>query len=126
MDIEDRERLIAAYYQAVDAEEYATFEDLFTPDAHHIRPGQGVLVGGAAVREYYETERTATNTTHRVGERFHGESRTLCTVEVSGEKASERFARPVVGAFDFDGEAERLSAYRVYRGSVEDPDLTPA
>ena len=122
MDIGERDGLIDGYYRAVDTEAYDEFERLFTDDALHVRPGQGVLRGGAAVREHYEERRDATNTTHAVRERLHGDATSLCVLEVSGETPSGPFERPVVSEFTFD--AGRLTAYRVYRGSTDDPRVT--
>ena len=113
-----------AYYRAVDDETYDEFERLLTEDALHVRPGQGVLRGGAAVREHYEERRDATNTTHDVRERFHGDDTSLCVLGVRGETPSGPFERPVVSEFEFDADAGRLSAYRVYRGSTDDPRVS--
>lgn len=124
MDIDERERLIDAYYDAVDEESYEAFDRLFTADSRHVRPGQGVLRGGAAVREYYETERDATETTHDVKRLVHDDAITLCLVEVRGTGTEGPFSRPVVGEFTFDAAAGRISSYRVFRGYAGETDAT--
>jgi ketosteroid isomerase-like protein len=126
MDTDTRERLIRAYYDAVDTESYPDFEDILTADAEHIRPGQGVLHGGTAVREYYETERSARNTTHDVDRIVHDDEMTLCLVTVTGEKPDGPFRRPVVTTVTFDETAERIASYHVYRGYAAPVDATDA
>lgn len=119
-----REQLIRAYYSAVDTESYADFEDLMTATVRHVRPGQGLLRGGAAVRDYYETERDSTNTAHEIEAILHDDDRTLCLVEVSGETPAGPFVRPVVGAFTFDDDADLIDSYTVYRGEAVDETAT--
>jgi len=125
MDTDNRQRLIEAYYRAVDEGSYREFERLLTEDALHARPGQGVLKGGAAVREYYENEREATETNHRLNRQVHDDDLTLSLVEVSGETPEGGFFRPVIGQFTFDEETDHISSYRVYRGYADETDVTP-
>ncbi|WP_129113823.1 YybH family protein [Halegenticoccus tardaugens] len=116
MNVDNRDRLIDAYYRAVDQENYDAFEQLFSDDAHHVRPGQGLLIGGGAVREYYEQERSVAHTDHRIQQRYHGDTATLCTVEVRGKSSSGPFSRQVVGEFDFISDENLITRYCVYRG----------
>lgn len=125
MDTDERELLIDAYYWAVDKETYEEFERLLAADARHVRPGQEVLEGGEAVRDYYENEREATDTTHDVKRQVHDDDLTLSLVEVSGETTDGEFSRPVVGQFTFDAETGRIGSYRVYRGYAGEIGVTP-
>lgn len=123
MDVVDRNRLIDEYYRAVDDEEYGAFDRIFQTDAHHVRPGQGVLEGSKAVHSFYQNERDTTNTNHSVRRRLHDDGGTLCVVEVSGVTPSGQFSRHVVGEFTF--EDGRIASYQVYRGHPDGVEIIP-
>lgn len=116
MDEANRNALINSYYEAIDDEDYAAMEATFASDAQHIRPGQGSLVGAAAIREFFETERQSSNTFHDVTKRFHDDEGSYCMVTVSGELPDGPFEGDVFAEFEFDADEEHITKYRVYRG----------
>lgn len=110
-----RNELIDAYYRDLDADEYEALDDIFAADAEYARPGQR-LDGGAAIREYFETERRSSNTTHDVEKRLHDDEATYCKVAVSGNLPDGSFEGDIVAEFEFDDGEDRITAYRVFRG----------
>ena len=116
MDERRRDELVDAYYRGLDAEDYAAFDDVFAPDAVHVRPGQRPLEGGDAIRAFFETERRSSNTTHDVTRRIHDAEATYCKVTVSGDLPDGSFEGDVVAEFEFDDDEDQITAYRVYRG----------
>lgn len=102
------ESVARRYYELVDADEYDELVDLFSEDVVYERPGQPVIEGEAALREFYEEGRPLSEGEHELHDVVVDGS----TVAVRGTFRGEQDGEPVeLGFADFhefdDGEISR-------------------
>lgn len=115
MDTATRERLIATYFDAIDAETYDRLTDVFTNDTQYLHPNHDPVTGVESLIRSVDDVRRTYDSTHTVDRTIHGADATVCEGTVAGEMPGEGyFEGGFVDVFEFDDDAEKISYTKVY------------
>lgn len=109
----DRNALIDAYFEAMDAADL----DIVRPalaDGFVYQSLAGDLEGFAGLETYMEELRGLSNTTHEVTIRVHGEAASVAEGTVTGEGEDGSVQADFCDVFEFDPEDEAITRIGVY------------
>lgn len=112
--MEYRDRLVDAYFQALDDEEYSQLDSAFTEDVTYQLPDE-TINGRDELMAYFRERREPTNTTHEVTRRIHDDGGSAVEGYVTGEMPDgSAFEGRFADVFAFDSEAEQIAELVVY------------
>lgn len=117
MDVERRDELIDAYFEALDEEAFSLVEPHLAPDVTYKSVGTEALHGPEGVRRYFEELRPFGGTVHDVENRIHAENGSAAEGRVTGEHEGESIDTPFCDVFEFDEAEEKLTRIVVYTNS---------
>ena len=109
----DRNALIDAYFDAMDAEDLELVRSALA-DGFVYESFAGDLEGVAGLETYMEELRGLSNTTHDVTLRVHDEAASVAEGTVTGESEDGYTEAEFCNVFEFDADSERISRIGVY------------
>lgn len=110
----DRNELIDAYFDAMDAEDLARVRPVLADDFRY-ESLSGDLDGAAGLRRYVEERKALTDTTHRIDRRLHDAGGSVAEGVVTGATSDgEQTSADFCDVFEFDGDDERITRIAVY------------
>lgn len=112
MDEDVRNRLIDAYFAALDAEDVEPVRPVLADDFRY-ESLAGVYRGPAGLRRYID-DRGFADTTHETTLRVHGESASFVEGTVTGTRHGEPATVAFSDVFAFDDAEEQLTRIAVY------------
>lgn len=118
MNVDDRNRLVDAYYGGLDDDDPDAAVSAFAPGVTYRYPGEGAIEGREAVRRFFAERRPTSDTTHDVTRRVHGDSATACDGRFEGDHEERgRVEADFAGFFEFDEDESLIAEIAVYSRS---------
>lgn len=109
----DRDTLIDAYFDAMDAEDLELVRDALADDFIY-ESLTGDLEGFAGLQTYMDDLRGLSNTTHDITLRVHGEAASVAEGIVTGESESGTREAAFCDVFEFTADDEAITRIGVY------------
>lgn len=109
----DRDTLIDAYFDAMDAEDLELIRDALADDFIY-ESLTGDLEGFAGLQTYMDDLRGLSNTTHDITLRVHGEAASVAEGIVTGESESGTREAAFCDVFEFTADDEAITRIGVY------------
>lgn len=113
MSDSDRNELIDAYFDAMDAADLEILRPVLAEDFVY-ESLSGDFEGVDGIETYLEDVRGLSNTTHEITSRVHGEDASVAEGVVTGESEDGRVESGFCDVFEFDGGDERITRIGVY------------
>jgi ketosteroid isomerase-like protein len=114
MNVERRNELIDAYFDALDENDYSLVEPYLSADLVYRSVGLDALHGPDGLRRYFEELRPFAGTVHEVENRMHSENGSAAEGRVTGEHEGESLDTGFCDVFEFDEDEEHLTRIVVY------------
>jgi ketosteroid isomerase-like protein len=109
----DRDALIDAYFDAIDAEDLELVRSALSDDFVY-ESLSGDLEGFDGLRTYMDELRGLSNTTHEVTRRLHHEAASVAEGTVTGEGEDGPVEADFCDVFEFDADDEAITRLAVY------------
>jgi ketosteroid isomerase-like protein len=113
MSESDRDELIDAYFDAMDAEDLDIVRPALADDFVY-ESLDGDLEGFAGLETYMNELRGLSETTHEVTLRIHGETASVAEGTVTGESGDGSIEADFCNVFEFDGDEGGITRIGVY------------
>lgn len=121
MNTTERERLVDAYFDALDEPDYAAFGEIFAPDCVYRYPAVGPIAGVDDVIRFCTDEKPTSNTDHTVERYLHTPAATVVegtsTGVVDGDPVESHFCDVVEFTAD-----DRIATLAVYARAEDGAD----
>lgn len=115
MENKVHDRLMDAYFNALDEEDFQQLKSAFTDDIVYRYPGEGEIQPIDDVLDFFKHGKQTTNTTHDVFRRLYNDDVAIAEGHITGEIIDGgSFEGYFCNVFEFNIEAEQVSKISVY------------